>query len=814
VASNRPSTGIGQLLRTVCAPSAEPQTDGQLLGQFLARRDEAAFVVLVRRHGPMVLGVCRRVLGNAHDAEDAFQATFLVLVRKAAALTGRAVLGDWLHGVARHTALNARRAAARRRAKERSMAEREVQGEEVRDDWLPLLDEELARLPQKYRQPIVLCDLKGKAHHEASRALGLPLGTLSGRLSRARAMLARRLARRGLALSAGALAAPLSASAGVPAGLVTATVEAAGLLAAGRAAGMISAQVIALTEGVVKTMLLRKLKTATAVLLVLGAAALGYATMAGGPAKGKAPVEVKPLPAREAKQADPDSDGDGLSDFHEVHKYRTSPRKKDTAGTGAPDGGWQQRREFTYSVRAVVRVMPPYNLEALTDDYQDVRVLAKKKDCAELEVVVYPLNSNAEAIKGNPNWKKDYAGMKEYLAPGVTTNWDETMRKEILRELAKDGINPDKLTDKEVVERVSRWLFQRCRHRSTFCTFYVGFPGGKPAVLPGLEKAFERDRGDKNWTVRQQFDHELFGKEMFTNRTVGTCTSAAVLQTTVLRALGIPTRMVLAIPLADASDPAQVAMVEKGLTHRRVRRDVFLALSSLGSSFTSHTFCEVFVAGRWRRLNYAKLGQNVLDTNCLGLMIHVHTFRDLSEANLAQTWGARYAGGHRDGVFKHSNPYRLMEVSDHFGKHARVPNPPVPELRRVTIGKAYWFGSKDVPKSMPSQFKERPTDGSGRLVLHCEEWLEDAGNYLQYKVFLLKADPELVLKAKGRPDVRAHVEGSYYTAPAEGLHEVVVVIPARELAKMAKGAKYTIHPVNGKKGPVWRVRDGVTVTRE
>jgi hypothetical protein len=270
-----------------------------------------------------------------------------------------------------------------------------------------------------------------------------------------------------------------------------------------------------------------------------------------------------------------DSDGDGLSDFHEIHKYRTDPRKKDTAGKGTPDGDWKQRREFTYSVRAIVRVMHPCNLQALNDDYQDVRVLARRKDHVELEVVVYPLNSNASAIKANPNWKKDRAGMKEYLAPGVTTNWDDAMRKDLLRELAGDGIDPDKLTDREVVEKVSRWLFRRARYRYMFCTFYVGFPGGKPAVLPELKKAFESGKGDSRWTVRRQLEHELFGKQMFANRSVGTCTSAALLQTTVLRALGIPTRMVLCIPLADASDPAQMELVEKKLSHHRVRRDTF-----------------------------------------------------------------------------------------------------------------------------------------------------------------------------------------------------------------------------------------------
>jgi RNA polymerase sigma factor (sigma-70 family) len=792
-------------------------TDAHLLGRFIEHRDQAAFALLLRRHGPMVLGVCRRVLHDGHDADDAFQATFLVLVRKAASIRSREAVANWLYGVAYHTAQKARAMRGKRQARERrvtDMPEPEaVRRSDTWHDLQPLLDEELHRLPDKYRIPVVLCDLEGKTRKEAARQLGVPEGTVSSRLGRARGMLARRLTRRGLKLSGGALAATLAgnlAPASVPAALAASTIKAAALVAAGQAAagGVVPAQVVALTEGVLKAMLLSKLKSAGAVLVVLGLVTLACGMLAGARAgEERDPAGPPPAAAADRPAVAPDSGGGGLSEFQKAHKYRIDPSRQ-------ADADWQGRREHTYSVRAVVRVMPPYNLKAMSDDYQDVRVLAEKKEYAELEVVVYPLNTNAEAIKANPNWKKDYAGMKEYLEPGVTTNWDDAMRQDLLRELAKDGIDPDKLADKEVVEQVSRWLFQRCKYRYMFCTFYAEFPEGKPVVRPGLEQAFEREKGDKDWTVRQQFEHELLGKEMFANKCVGTCTSSAVLQATVLRALGIPTRMILCIPLADGSDPAQVAVVEKGLTHNRVRRDAFYGVLGSSGGFTSHTFCEVFVGGRWRRLNYAKLGQNVLEPNYLGVMIHVHTFRDLSEANLAATWGTRYAKGQRDDVFRHSNPYRLMEVSDHFGKYAKEPNPPASEHTSITIGKAYWLGSKDVPEYVRDHAGRPPQDGSGRLFFHGEEWLNDAGDYLQYKAFLWRADPEFILKAKDQPDVKARVGGTYYTHATTKLREMEVVIPAPEMAKMAKGVAYTIHPVNGKKGYEWKVRDGVTVTRE
>jgi DNA-directed RNA polymerase specialized sigma24 family protein len=154
---DRSPKGIGLLLQAMSVHDTQGKTDGQLLAQFLARRDEAAFAALVRRHGSMVLGVCHRVLGNATDAEDAFQATFLTLVRKARSLTAHPVLGGWLHGVARRTAQKAKVAAARRRAMEQALPRPEAQTEGRRNDWLPLLDEELSRLPCGRRGPASSC---------------------------------------------------------------------------------------------------------------------------------------------------------------------------------------------------------------------------------------------------------------------------------------------------------------------------------------------------------------------------------------------------------------------------------------------------------------------------------------------------------------------------------------------------------------------------------------------------------------------------------------------------------------------------------
>ncbi len=301
-------SGFIQRLRGVLRDGAG-LTDGQLLGDYLSRRDEAAVAALVRRHGPMVWGVCRRVLCNHHDAEDAFQTTFLVLVRKAASIASRELLANWLYGVAHQTALKARATAAKRKGRERQMTETPEPAateQELWRDLQPLLDEELSRLPDKYRGVIVLCDLEGKTRKEVAGQLRCPEGTVAGRLARARIILAKRLTRRGVALSGGAVAAVLSqqaASAGVPASVAASTIKAASLFAAGKAAatGAISVKVAALTDGVMKAMLFTKLKAVVAVMLILGFAAAATTVLTGRTAAGredKKPAAEQPV-ARE-----------------------------------------------------------------------------------------------------------------------------------------------------------------------------------------------------------------------------------------------------------------------------------------------------------------------------------------------------------------------------------------------------------------------------------------------------------------------------------------------------------------------------------
>ena len=268
---------VDSLRRAILAKDGAGLSDRQLLDLFIQRRDEAAFAALVHRHGPLVWGVCLRVLARHHDAEDAFQATFLVLARKAASIRAGVMVTSWLYGVAHRTAVKARASAGKRHMRERQvshMPEPEALPQASWHDLEPVIDRELLRLPEKYRAAILLCDLEGKTGKDAARHLRIPESTLASRLRRARMKLARSLARQGVTLPAAALATALSqnaASASAPVAAMSSAIKGATLVAAGQslAAGVITAKVAALTKGVMKAMLLTKLKSVVGVMVAV-----------------------------------------------------------------------------------------------------------------------------------------------------------------------------------------------------------------------------------------------------------------------------------------------------------------------------------------------------------------------------------------------------------------------------------------------------------------------------------------------------------------------------------------------------------------
>jgi RNA polymerase sigma factor (sigma-70 family) len=352
------SATITHLLRRLRRLAAPPgaESDSELLDRFARLRDEDAFAVLVARHGPMVLNACRRVLGDPHAAEDAFQATFLVLARKAASVRRPETLAGWLFGVASRVAREARRSRARQPCSglaepfDPPTSRPGPLAELAARDLVGVLQEEVQRLPEAYRLVVVLCCLEGLSQAEAARRLGCTPDSVRGRLERGRKRLSRRLAGRGLTLAA-ALGAVSRAAGGPPADVLASVVQAATRCAAGQAAGLVSLQVAALVEGGMKTMSLSRIKVALSLLLA--------AALAGGGGLARSPRAAEPGQTQGPAGAEP---GKGMrAPRQERPGRRPEARRSDWAdlermfpdGRGHDFGKAPRGRVLTWSFRVV-----------------------------------------------------------------------------------------------------------------------------------------------------------------------------------------------------------------------------------------------------------------------------------------------------------------------------------------------------------------------------------------------------------------------------------------------------------------------------
>lgn len=512
------------------------------------------------------------------------------------------------------------------------------------------------------------------------------------------------------------------------------------------------------------------------------------------------------------QRRDPDRDGDGLSDFDEIHKYRTDPTRADTDGDGRPDGDWAERREFTYSIRAVVHVMPSYDPTRLCDERQDGRLLYACKEYGELEIVSYPFATGHEAI-GDGARRRPPREIARYVKAGPTTNWDGAMRRDLLRRLKSAGIDVSRLSKKETVTKVAAWALEHAPSLGRTCAWGVAFAKNRPFVPEGLAGKVDDMCRAKGWTRKELFAREIFGKGMYEHRTRGTCTTSANYLTTVLKAVGIPTRMIISIPLADTSSQRQVEMVGARLTNRPVRRAITRALERLRGSFASHTMNEVWVDGRWRLLNYARLGQPALDEQFFGLLLRVHTFDDLATGKLGGGWGVGRLK--KTDVFRFNNPYSLVTVSDLMGPHAdrkklKLPDDDFPKL---TVSKAYWFHSEHRPASIGADWHGARDRRFGHILVHIDEGHPGKGSS-QFVDFFDEANKQFTLRAAGQPDVPAEAVKSWWAAPERGLCEFYLRIRPEDYRRMAKGVSYRLSPPEvGKTDRRWVVRENVALAR-
>lgn len=462
--------------------------------------------------------------------------------------------------------------------------------------------------------------------------------------------------------------------------------------------------------------------------------------------------------------------------------------------------------EDTYTITTTLKVLRPCNPSVMTDPYQDVKVLGDDGKCLTLSVTYFPLNDKIRKLRIQ-RYATTPGDLGRYLRPTVTANWDPTMKRELIRDLKKDGIDPSKLQKRDLISKVASWAFQT----STFASnteampsdWFVAFPNGRPDVYPPVRKAFEESKTEAGWSDQEVFAHQLLGREMFRARTHGACTSSSIYLSTILRALGIPTRIVYFIPACDGNDPEQIKKLESAVT-RGVTRQTMLDGIPRGAGFSNHMFNEVWVDGQWQRLNYSKLGQEIADNMYLGLMTHIDTCADISETHLAETWGMR-ASRWPDVSPKLTsiNPYELVAASDHWVRNSVRDNPAPEVLSEVTVNEVLWPGTPEYKELIPDGSHLPKTD----LLLLIREWNPNR-NYIQLREFMAHADTHLVLQSPGHRDLPIHYNGlncSNYRARgyAMCLDAPNALVP---------GAIYTLVPQNEGAKHHWKVAEGLRIT--
>ncbi len=449
----------------------------------------------------------------------------------------------------------------------------------------------------------------------------------------------------------------------------------------------------------------------------------------------------------------------------------------------------------TYTLTSRLQLVPPFDLAAMNDDFQEARVISTDAGTSTVEITYYPLYK--PTVTENPTWRKDYAGMTEYLRPTPSENWDDAMRADLLAELKTAGIDPAQLTDRALVEQVSRWAMRRSRSTTAFSIWTFHYVDGVPQVYPPLAGAFERERAKAGQTLQQMIDQEVLGKSMFYEKVRGSCTSSSVYLTTIFRALGLPTRIVFCIPPFDVRDKKQAELFYGAIHHHQVRETVRRALDGM-NAFANHLFNEVYVGHRWVRLNYSNLNQPILDAHYFGLLTHIYTASDLSQVPLAQTWGMRYFRYADSGQprLSSSNPYRLLSVRDAFGANAHIENPPVappPELTTATIAALLLPDSPRLPKFVRDGFA-RPGRPWPDFLVSYLEWVP--GDHRQMNVFQERVGQHFLLRAPACPDLHAHLLGWRFSTGDGSFQAYAAEIDPPDRPALVPGAAYTLTPLN------------------
>jgi hypothetical protein len=303
-------------------------------------------------------------------------------------------------------------------------------------------------------------------------------------------------------------------------------------------------------------------------------------------------------------------------------------------------------------------------------------------------------------------------------------------------------------------------------------------------------------------TLQAQWERDISARGMFEHGQRGSCSSSSIYLNGCLRALGIPTRIVLCVPVVDANDTTEIAMLERGITHHELRGKIAPAIRALTGSWSSHSFNEVFVGGRWRRLNYDRLGQDILDPGMFGLMTHVATFSDWADARMPETIGKRQALRRYDDLFGGANPYSCIALRDQFGAHCGIANPaPEPLVGKVTD--VQWGDGADVPADVRAWFAERGVFG---LLAR----IEGPRSFDEMKQLLAEADLRVMLVGNGVPTLGVGFDaGAFWWKSDHAL--VVVPFGKADQKDLAKDTPYRFVARNQKTSGSWQIADAAQV---
>ncbi|MEL7499650.1 MAG: transglutaminase domain-containing protein [Planctomycetota bacterium] len=504
-----------------------------------------------------------------------------------------------------------------------------------------------------------------------------------------------------------------------------------------------------------------------------------------------------------------DTDNDGLSDFHETFKHLTDPQNPDSDGDGTPDGDWLERREYQYTIRSVVQVLRPVTPEYLNDDYQDARVLDETERYFELEVIHYPFNKVSKTIPANENWREDTKSLGMWTEPGPSNDWTPKMQQELMTKLKASGIDTDTLNDKQLVEQASRWLCNHAKHEDGFTSFLTAWDeSGKPYVPDALLDSAKRGMNQKNRELKDQFEREVSAAGMFKHQQRGSCTSSAIYLNGCFKALGIPTRTVLCIPVIDAGDEREMAMLNN-IRQLAVRQHLRRSLEPLKNSWSSHTFNEVYVGGRWRRLNYHELGQGIYDKNLYGLITHVATVNDWADAKAHETIGMRQKTNNAQDIFGGNNPYSTISLRDQIGKHCELNLPEPAPVKPHLVEKIYWTDDEALPNSIRENCKRRGRFGLIAVVSGC-------GDQREFRSFLGQADLRVHLAPSAnadKPTINITFDPGCFWLSNDTAY-IYVPIAAENRRELVKDIKYSFQPQSDKLETGWKLEDELGVTRK